>query len=148
MIGIELGKVCTIILQARALDLKDVALSEDVEASNATDDPSARVLGDEGGLASAEDLAQMIEALNVDERARLVALAWIGRGDYDADEWEEAVRLATERLEGPTGRYLAEMPLMGDYLDEGLAAFDLTCSDAVVQDGLPDDAPGIDRLQD
>jgi hypothetical protein len=48
-----------------------------------------------------------------------VALAWLGRGDYEAEDWAEALASARERAEGPTARYLMGIPLLGDYLEEG-----------------------------
>ena len=44
-----------------------------------------------------EELRELIADLNVDEAAELVALAWIGRGDYDASEWSDALAAARER---------------------------------------------------
>ena len=61
---------------------------------------------DEEGLDAEDDenmdedaLRAFIADLNEDEQASLIALAWIGRGDYDADDWDEALRLAAERNE-------------------------------------------------
>ena len=36
---------------------------------------------------TSEELRELIDDLNVDEAAELVALVWVGRGDYDAAEW-------------------------------------------------------------
>jgi hypothetical protein len=69
-----------------------------------------------------EELRELIDDLNVDEAAELVALAWIGRGDYDAAEWSEAVAAARERGNRRTSKYLLGMPMLGDWLEEGLEA--------------------------
>ena len=45
---------------------------------------------------------------------------WIGRGDMEPEEWDEAVALALERQEGPTAAYLLKHPHVADYLVEGL----------------------------
>ena len=71
---------------------------------------------------TAVELRELINDLNVDEAAELVALAWIGRGDYDAAEWDEAVTAARQRPNGKTSKYLMGMPMLGDYLEEGLEA--------------------------
>ncbi|RVC39822.1 DUF3775 domain-containing protein, partial [Mesorhizobium sp. M4A.F.Ca.ET.090.04.2.1] len=44
-----------------------------------------------------EELRELIDDLNVDEAAELIALAWVGRGDYDASEWADALAAARER---------------------------------------------------
>jgi hypothetical protein len=69
-------------------------------------------------------LAAFIDELAEEEQAALIALAWIGRGDFDAEEWEEAKRLAMERNQGrDTAAYLLSMDMVGDLIAEGLAAF-------------------------
>jgi hypothetical protein len=69
-----------------------------------------------------QELRQLIGDLNVDEAAELVALAWIGRGDYEAAEWQDAVTAARERGNRRTAKYLLGMPMLGDWLEEGLEA--------------------------
>ena len=71
---------------------------------------------------SDQELRELIGDFNSDEAADLVALTWIGRGDFTGDDWQAARREAKERAEGPTERYLLGMPLLGDYLEMGLAA--------------------------
>jgi hypothetical protein len=67
--------------------------------------------------------------LNEDEQVELVALAWLGRGTFDLDEWDEAVDTARNEHNKRTARYLLGMPMLGDYLEEGLAAFGISYVD-------------------
>lgn len=69
-----------------------------------------------------EELRELINDLNVDEAAELVALVWVGRGDYDASEWSEALAEAKQRGNRRTAKYLLGMPMLGDWLEEGLEA--------------------------
>ncbi|AEH86846.1 DUF3775 domain-containing protein [Mesorhizobium opportunistum] len=69
-----------------------------------------------------EEFRELINDLNVDEAAELIALAWVGRGDYDAAEWSDAVTAARERANRRTAKYLLGMPLLADWLEEGLEA--------------------------
>jgi hypothetical protein len=71
---------------------------------------------------TAEELRELIDDLNVDEAAELIALYWIGRGDFEASEWQEAVREARQRNLKRTSGYLLGMPMLGDWLEEGLQA--------------------------
>ena len=71
---------------------------------------------------TAEELRELIEDLNQDEAAELIALVWIGRGDYDASEWEDALTEARARGNDRTAAYLLGMPMLGDWLEEGLEA--------------------------
>lgn len=69
-----------------------------------------------------EELTELIDDLNVDEAAELVAIAWIGRGDYEAGDWGQAVTDARERAVTRTSKYVTGMPLFADYLEAGLDA--------------------------
>lgn len=69
------------------------------------------------------ELRALINDLNVDEAAELIALAWIGRGDFDASEWDDVVAEARQRGQGRrASNYLIGMPMLGDWLEEGLEA--------------------------
>ncbi|WP_018700567.1 DUF3775 domain-containing protein [Amorphus coralli] len=72
-----------------------------------------------------EELKELIDDLNVDEAADLVAITWVGRNDFEAAEFEQARREAQDRAEGPTSAYLMAMPLLADYLEAGLDALEL-----------------------
>jgi hypothetical protein len=69
---------------------------------------------------TAEELRELISDLNVDETAELIALAWVGRGDYDASEWADALAAARDRVNKRTAKYLLGMPQLADWLEEGL----------------------------
>lgn len=54
---------------------------------------------------------------------------WLGRGDYDAEEWSNAVKDASDRWTSRTADYLISTPLVADYLGEGLALLGYSCSE-------------------
>ena len=74
-------------------------------------------------------LDEEIEGLSESKQAELVALTWIGRGDFTVDEWSEVVRTARQRRTNPTADYLLGTPMLGDYLEEGLSQLGLTVED-------------------
>lgn len=111
-LGIRLPAVAAIIDAARAAD----------ETAEDSDEDQEDVVAGKPDL-SGESLETLIGELNEEEQAALVALAWVGRGDYEPDEWEEAVTLARERHEADPAGYLTGLDLLGDLLAEGLAAF-------------------------
>jgi len=69
-----------------------------------------------------EELRELIDDLNDDEAASLVAIAWVGRGDYEADDFQSAVTAARARAESSTSHYLMGMPLLAEHLESGLDA--------------------------
>lgn len=124
---INTDKVCFIIAKARELEAEDEG--SEADDSNPTDDESRSILTDEAYGPIHQEVTAFIDALDDDEKAELVALAWTGRGDYSAREWRVAVSDARTRQEMETSVYLLGIPLLSDYLESGLAEFDLSCRD-------------------
>lgn len=122
---ISSDKVCFVALMARELEAEDPGMPSD--ASNETDDGFRSVLTDEGYASAHRELAAYIEAMDIDEQAELVALMWVGRGEYGPDEWDNALTQARSRREGPTSRYLLGSPLLASFLEGGLAEFGESC---------------------
>lgn len=117
-------KVRAIIMMAREFEAPDTGIEAD--ASNPVDDGFTAALTEKGGQSALRTLLGAIEDLDEDEQIELVALAWTGRGDFDARSWPEAVRTARERREGSTARYLVQMETLAENLDDGLDAFGLS----------------------
>lgn len=128
-IGIATDKVCELILRAKAIDVKEGQTDPD-SGSNPTDDGGIDALVTTPDDATEEEFREVIEGLNEDERADLIALVYIGRGDMEPAEWSDAVRLARERAAAnvlPTADWLLGIPNLGDLWDEGLAAMGRSC---------------------
>ncbi len=75
------------------------------------------------------DLKAFIDDMPADEQCELIALAWIGRGDGGKVDWEDMVRLASERRSDHTAEYLIGMPLLAEYLQSALDTFDISIED-------------------
>jgi hypothetical protein len=124
--------VCFIIVKAREFDAKDVVTDPD-EGSNAADDSMISVLEDHPDDPVLEELTSAISDLSEDEQIDLVALAWLGRDDSTPDDWptlrQEAAR-AHASHGANTANYLLGMPLLGDYLEEGLSQLGHSCAAA------------------
>lgn len=131
-INIDPGKVCFIILKAREFDAKVDPVEPD-PGSNEIDDDEREVLGDYSDDATLEELRGAINILDDDEVIDLVALAWVGRGDFDREEWPNARALARERHRRHSASYLLGMPALGNYLEEGLATLGYNCTDDEAQ---------------
>jgi hypothetical protein len=121
------AKVCFVIEKSREFLSEDVGMPPDASSS---DDDSERTMSTEASDDSIrQELVEFIRELDVDEAAALVALAWIGRGDFEADDWKSAVAAAYDRHEGPTWKYLLGIALLPDYLQDALDAFGHSCED-------------------
>jgi hypothetical protein len=123
-LGISSEKVRFIIVKARQFDAKEGDADPD-EGSNPADDDMADVLEDKPeDDAVQRELTQYINGLTEEEQVNLVALAWVGRGTYDIEEWDDAIDTARSEHNNRTAQYLLGLPMLGDYLAEGLDAFD------------------------
>ncbi len=126
---IALDKVCDVIIRARAIDVKE-GVTDPASGSNPIDDGNLDSLMASPDDSTEEELRDLIAGLNEDERHDLVALVWIGRGDYEPEEWPIVVRAAQERettAAQDTASYLLGIPNLPDLLDEGLAALGRSC---------------------
>lgn len=128
MLTIDPDKVCYIIVQARVVDAK-VDPGDGDESSNMIDDDMVEILEDRDDDATREELTGFINELNEDEQVELVALAWVGRGSFSKSEWNDAVGEARRAHNDRTAEYLLGLPLLADYLAEGLAEFGHTCDE-------------------
>ena len=70
------------------------------------------------------ELRNTINDLEPDQQVSLVALMWVGRGDYDIDEWDDAYAHAGDSWNDHTAEYLIGTPLLPDHLADGLEAFE------------------------
>jgi hypothetical protein len=146
-LGIATDKVGFIILKAREFDVKEGDSDPD-EGSNPTDDGNADVLEDGADDPVREELIAAIRGLDEDARAELVALAWLGRGTYDLDEWDEAVATARGEHKRRAAEYLLSLPLLGDYLEDGLAMFDEGVVDSDKTEGVNADGAPLGNMPD
>jgi hypothetical protein len=128
MENISAEKVFFILLKAREFDAKVEPIEPD-PGSNPADGGEREVLEDYPNDSTYEELVGAIASLSDDERVELVALAWLGRGDYALSEWKEALERARGMSRGEVTRHLVNIPLLSDYLEQGLDAFDISCEE-------------------
>jgi hypothetical protein len=129
MLTIPLEKLAYIVEKAREYDAA-VPADPDAEAgSDAADDDERQILLDTPDNPTEQELRDAIDGLNIDEREELLALLWLGRGDYDAQSWREALQQARDTRTTTEADYLLGTPLLGDYLEEGVEALGLSLED-------------------
>ena len=107
-------------VKAREFSVQEAAVVDD-DASNATDDGFQSILATSDKDNTYDELKELIDSLDIDEQSALVALTWLGRGDFTTDEWDNATSTARERHTAQTAEYLLGMPLLSDYLQEALS---------------------------
>ena len=125
-LNISLEKVCFVIAKARELDVK-VAPEELDDASD--DDMMQRILEDYADDPTFEELQSFLRDQNDDELKELLALAWLGRGDFAVEEWHKWLGRVRDVRRYHTADYLLGTPLLADFLEEGLSQLGLSCEE-------------------
>jgi hypothetical protein len=125
---IDPDTVCFLIVKAREFDVK-VEPDDPDSGSDPTDDDEIDVLEDRRDDPTFAELMGTLEALNEDELAELVAMTWIGRGDFDVEDWDDAKEQALQRGTKGTAEYLLGTPLLGDFLEGGFTDLGYSCED-------------------
>lgn len=124
--SLGLDRVCFIVMVARTFHAKEGVVLPD-PASDEADDRAIEVLADYGEDPSYAEVAGAVAAMNQDQRAELLALMWLGRGDFGIEEWSNALAQARDFDIANVTAYLLSHPLLADYLEEGLAEHGLSC---------------------
>lgn len=125
MLDIAPEKVAHIIVLARELDSKVGAWDGEIDEN----DPDS-ILEVRANDPLEAELREFIADLNVDEQVSLVALMWVGRGTYEPEDWDEAVDTARSERVNKTENYLLGVPMLSDYLEEGLEKMGISVEDA------------------
>lgn len=119
-IALPVQKLVFIIEKAREFDAL-VDEDDPNSGSNPTDDMEVAILEATPENPTEEELTAVLGNLSDDELTELLALLWVGRGDYDRESWREALHQAREAKNKRIVRYLVGTPMLGDLIEEGLA---------------------------
>lgn len=115
-----------IIVKAREFD-EQVAPSDPDSGSNPSDDREVDVLEEDPDDTVEQELDAALGGLNIDEQLDLMALTWLGRGDFDS--FAQARKEAADMRDKHIAVYLKGTPKLGDYLEEGLAQLGYSLED-------------------
>jgi hypothetical protein len=124
-LALPVDTLAFIIEKAREFDVQ-VEVDDPNPGSNPSDDRQLEVLESYGDNPAELELAQVLTDLNNDQLAELLALLWVGRGDFSRDSWPEALRAARAARNERIVRYFLGTPMLGDLIEEGLAELGLS----------------------
>jgi len=123
---ISLEQAFFIIVKAREFD-EQVESTDPDSGSNPADDREVDVLEEGADNPVQQELEEALDALNVDEQLDLIALTWLGRGEYSS--FAEAREEASDMRDKHIPEYLLGTPKLGDFLEEGLAQLGYSLED-------------------
>ncbi len=130
MLNVGIDTVCFIIAKAREFQAKeDVVIPE--TPTSPSDDWALQILADHVEDMSVQEVGGCVADLEPERQAELIALMWLGRGDYGLEEWDTALADAMDQYEehDNTAHYLLAHPMVADHLEEGLIAHGYSCED-------------------
>ena len=119
MLEVNPDTVCRLIELARVFHAQEEVVIPQ-EPDNSGDDYPTQILAGHAGDSTLEEFRNIISDLEPDQQQQIVALMWLGRGDFSIEEWSEAVEEATDNWTEHTADYLITHPLLPDYLADGL----------------------------
>ncbi len=128
MLQIAPTKVGQVIVLAREFDAK-VAPWDDASRDERDSDISS-VLEATSNDPIAIQLRDFIDNLNEDEQVSLVATMWVGRGTFEPEDLDEALSTARTERVNKTSAYLLGVPLLADYLEDGLDKLGFSIEDS------------------
>lgn len=124
MLKISTAKIARAIARAREHD--DIAASWENQIQQSFHEELGDAILDAFATgATRGTLAEFIETLNKDEKASLLAIALIGRGTFPPESLDEVVEKARSEPIYTGDNYLIGIPLLAEYLHEGMAKLGL-----------------------
>ena len=127
-LSISSEKVCFLVVKARAFDVQDVDTEQD-DGSNPTDDRMIDVLEESKDNPVAQEIRVFIAELGEEEKADLIGLLRLGRGDGTIEDWQALRDEGLREHRGRIAAYLMGEPLLSDHLEEGLSQFGFSCAE-------------------
>lgn len=128
MLDLNPDTVCFLVDKAHEFHAQEQVVIPDVPGSP-TEDWALQALASHAGDPTFQEFKATVDDLEPDQQHQLVALLWLGRGDYDVAEWDEAVTEARRLSNRRTAEYLIAHPLLADYLEEALAELGYSCEE-------------------
>jgi len=126
MLEVNPETVCRLVELARGFHAQEEVVIDE-EPGDPGDDFLVRMLAGHSGDHTLEQFRAVIADLEPDQQQQIVALLWLGRGDFTLEEWPEALEQAADNWNERTADYLIAHPLLPDYLLEGLDQHGYTC---------------------
>ena len=126
MFNVSTDNVCRLVALAREFHAQQ-AVSFPEEAANPSGDWAAQMLASHVDDSTFGEFKSIIFDLEPDQQQDVVALFWVGRGDFGVEEWDAAVELARDSWNLRTAEYLIAHPQLADELTSGLDMLGYNC---------------------
>lgn len=121
--------ICFLITKAREFHAKEEVVIPEPPLSPGDDEIAPMVLADHADDPTYGEFSAAVDDLEPDQQTALVALMWLGRGDFGVEQWEAGLAEARRDWTPRTADYLLSTPLVAEYLAEGLSLLGYECEE-------------------
>ena len=128
MLNVNPDTVCFLLSRARVFHSKEDVVLPD-EPDNSTDNWAMQMLADHAGDYLFDEFKATMKDLEPDQQQEVIALMWLGRGEFSSEEWTAAVREARDNWTENTAEYLIAHPMVAEHLLEGLNMLGYSCEE-------------------
>lgn len=127
-LNISSDTICFIIGKSREFQAKEgVTFPEKIKDSENEYD-GFQILADHKDDLTLQEVASVLNDLEPDQKIELLALLYLGRGDFEVEEWNMAKKMAKERLNSNNLLdYLFSKPFLSNYLENALDMLGYSC---------------------
>lgn len=126
MLNVNPETVCRLIDLAQEFHAQE-EVTFPAEPDISSDDWGTQILAAHDNDLTLQEFRAIIDDLSPEQQSEVVALHWLGRGEYTASQWTTTVRDALASDFGNVANYLIAHPLLPDYLREGLDMLGYSC---------------------
>ena len=126
MLDVNPDDICRLIALAREFHAQEQVVIPE-EPGNPSGDWSQQILASHVEDATLQEFMSIIKDLEPRQQQQVVGLLWIGRGDFELEDWDAVLEQARDSWTVRTGNYLIAHPLLADYLTEGLDLHGYRC---------------------
>lgn len=121
--------VCAIIAKAKEFQAKEGVTFDEPIADSEYEYDWSQILADHEDDLTYREIRSAIDDLEWDQKVDLLTIMYLGRGDYDADEWSAAHKEAKLNLGPHFTKYLLSKPQIAEYLERGLELLGCSCDE-------------------
>lgn len=118
--------VCRLIQIAQEFHAQDAVVLPD-EPEMPPEDLASSALATYATDPILEEFRSVVTDLDRSQQVEVVALMWMGRGDYSPEEWKTVLQEASNEWTSYTADYLLAHPMVADHLSEGLEMLGYSC---------------------
>lgn len=121
--------VCDLITRAKEFQAKEAPNSDEEIPNSEYEYDWSTILEDRDDDMTYIEVEKTIEDLEPDQKVDLLALMYIGRGDFESTDWSGAHKEAKNNIRPHLAKYLLAHPQIASFLEKGLEILGYSCNE-------------------